>query len=101
MRAPTVSRDEPGSRESACRALAECLGCLQGIAPCRHRGGVAQIAGYLFQRHPVVDRERRCGMADAVRTKAVQASTAGRQATKSSLRPHLATVGLCIPFASA
>src|SRR5664280_2340642 len=88
-------------RESACRALAECLGCLQGIAPCRHRGGVAQIAGYLFQRHPVVVRERGCGMADTVRAKAVHVSTAGCQATKSSLRPHLATVGLCTPIASA
>ena len=58
------TRHEPGSHERIRRALAELLRSLLGIASGRHRGGVAQIAGYLLKGHPVVWQKSRCGTAD-------------------------------------
>jgi hypothetical protein len=65
---------ETGSHESARRALAECFRSLLRIPAGGHRRRVAEIAGYLFERHSIVDQQGRRAMADAVRAAAAQAS---------------------------
>jgi len=42
------ARHQSGSGEGTRRTFSEGLRSLLRIAPCRHRGGVAQVAGHLF-----------------------------------------------------
>jgi hypothetical protein len=61
-----LGSDQSGSGEGIGCPDTEGLCRLAGIAAGRDRRGMAQIATDLFEGHAVVDKQRGCGMADAV-----------------------------------